>query len=467
MREPVLAVLDIGKTNVKVCAVRAGHHGGDVLVEKRRPNSVVMDGPYPHVDTEGIWQWFKQALAELARDYYVLSIGMTTHGATAACLAGDELALPIADYESDLYQSVSEQYDSLRPPFFETGSPGLTSGLNLGRQLYWLSQTQADAFARVTDILLYPQYWGWRLTGVKAGEVTSLGCHTDLWNPAAGDYSSLVDQLGWRALLAPVQPTGAPLGPVRPELAAELGLPEDCLVLNGIHDSNASLVPHLLTRSEPFSVVSSGTWTVICGLGAPLESLNEQQDMLINVSAYGAAVPTIRFMGGREWETLRGDGQAHLDELPALIEEGVFALPSFSDQGGPFRQLRGRLIGPVERLSGAGKTTLASVYCALMTDHCLRLLNNGGEVVIEGAFAGNDVYMAVLACLCAERNQAVYGSTDSTGTTQGTAMLGQDVNHWPFNAPARTEPPLALRDAILAYAGDWRRWVEQRAAAAA
>lgn len=466
MREPVLAVLDIGKTNVKVCAVRAGHHGGDVLVEKRRPNSVVMDGSYPHVDTDGIWHWFKQALAELARDYYVLSIGMTTHGATAACLAGDELALPIADYESDLYTAVSEPYDALRPAFSETGSPALTSGLNLGRQLYWLAQTQQQDFARVTDILLYPQYWGWRLTGIKAGEVTSLGCHTDLWNPAAGDYSSLVDRLGWRSLLPEVQPTGAPLGPVKAELAEELGLPPDCLVLNGIHDSNASLVPHLLSRAEPFSVVSSGTWTVICGVGAPLENLHEQQDMLLNVSAYGAAVPTIRFMGGREWETLRGDGQAHLDELPSLMASGVFALPSFSDQGGPFRHLRGRLIGPVERLSGAGKTTLASVYCALMTDHCLRLLNNGGDVIIEGAFAANDVYMAVLASLCAQRDQAVYGSTDSTGTTQGTAMLGQDVNHWPFSAPARATAPSELSAAILAYAADWQRWVNERAAAA-
>lgn len=466
MREPVLAVLDIGKTNIKVCAVRAGHHGGEVLVEKRRPNSVRMDGPYPHVDTEAIWQWFKQRLAELAHDYYLLSIGMTTHGATAACLAGDRLALPIADYESDLYSAVSEQYDALRPPFSETGSPGLASGLNLGRQLYWLAQTQKDAFARVTDILLYPQYWGWRLTGVKAGEVTSLGCHTDLWNPAAGDYSSLVERLGWRSLLAEVRPTGAPLGPVKAELAAELGLPPDCMVLNGIHDSNASLVPHLLTRSEPFSVVSSGTWTVICGIGAAPDCLDEQQDMLLNVSAYGAAVPTIRFMGGREWETLRGDGQAQLDELPALITQGVFALPAFSDQGGPFRQWRGRLIGPVERLSGAGKTTLASAYCALMTDHCLRLLNTGGDVVIEGAFAANEVYMAVLASLCAERDQAVFGSTDSTGTTQGTAMLGQDVNHWPFSAPARSEPPASLQADILTYADAWRRWVGERQTAA-
>jgi L-fuculokinase len=31
-----------------------------------------------------------------------------------------------------------------------------------------------------------------------AGEATSLGCHTDLWNPAAQRYSQLVDDMGWQ-----------------------------------------------------------------------------------------------------------------------------------------------------------------------------------------------------------------------------------------------------------------------------
>ena len=42
----------------------------------------------------------------------------------------------------------------------------------------------------------YPQYWAFRLTGVAATEVTSLGCHTDLWNPRAGAFSSLVERDG-------------------------------------------------------------------------------------------------------------------------------------------------------------------------------------------------------------------------------------------------------------------------------
>ncbi|MCE3590562.1 hypothetical protein LXJ59_28655, partial [Escherichia coli] len=66
----------------------------------------------------------------------------------------------------------------------------------------------------------------------------------------------------------------------------------------GIHDSNASLLPHLMTRSSPFSVVSTGTWVVLFAVGGQLDKLDQARDTLANVDAYGKAVPSARFMGG-------------------------------------------------------------------------------------------------------------------------------------------------------------------------
>lgn len=460
MKMPVVAVLDIGKTNVKLGAIRSGSHGGEVLAERRMTNQVMQGVPYPHVDEAGIWAWLKRSLAELAIDYYVESIAITTHGATAACLAGDKLALPILDYESTVCQSVAREYQACRPPFAETGSPHMAVGLNLGTQLFWLSQAYANTFSGVTDILTYPQYWGWRLSGVKVSEATSLGCHTDLWNPHSGDFSTLVDTMNWRSLFPDVAATGETIGSIRPELAQELGLPEDCQIGNGIHDSNASLVPHLLTRSAPFTVVSSGTWTVICGVGADLDGLQEHDDMLVNVNAYGEPVPTIRFMGGREWELLRGAETNTLSDLASVMSKNVLAMPSFVDQGGPFRHHSGTLLGPANTLNETEKTALASAYCALMTHYCLGLLNNTGDVIVEGAFARNEVYLQVLGTLLANPAgdriaQKLWFSTDSTGTTQGTSMLGQNINHWPI-PDARAVPLQPDYQPVLAYAERWR-----------
>jgi hypothetical protein len=146
---------------------------------------------------------------------------------------------------------------------------------------------------------MYPQYWAWRLSGVAASEITSLGCHTDLWQPSRQQYSSLVDRMGWNRLFPPMRPAWTALNTLKPELAARTGLPENCRVLCGIHDSNASLLRHLTVTPAP-AVLSTGTGHRRRP-GAPLDALREQADMLANSDALGHAVPCIRFMGGREF----------------------------------------------------------------------------------------------------------------------------------------------------------------------
>jgi sugar (pentulose or hexulose) kinase len=252
-----VAVVDIGKTNAKVALVDL-----DAMAEiavRKTPNRPAAGGLYPHHDVDAIWSFILGGIA-LGRELKVDAISVTTHGATAALLdPSGRLALPVLDYEHDGPSAVRNDYDAVRPDFDETGSPPLPLGLNLGAQLFWQSRAFPDRFAEVACILMYPQYWAWKLCGVAANEVTSLGCHTDLWNPRSGDFSSLADQMGWRSLFAPVRPATAALGPIRPELAAETGLDPSTPVFCGIHDSNASLLPHLLSRRSPFSVFSTGT----------------------------------------------------------------------------------------------------------------------------------------------------------------------------------------------------------------
>ena len=131
-----------------------------------------------------------------------------------------------------------------------------------------------------------------------------------------------------------------PLGTVRPELAAATGLPTSCRVLAGIHDSNASYLPHLVARTRPFTVLSTGTWIIAMAPGLPLAGLDADADMLADVDARGEPVPTARFMGGREVELVAG-----ADALPtpatradaaAIVADGVMALPSFVAGSGPF-----------------------------------------------------------------------------------------------------------------------------------
>lgn len=415
-----VAVVDIGKTTAKLALVDPA--SGSTLDARTRPNRVLPGPPYPHADVEGLWAFVVEGLAAVARGRDLAGIAVTTHGATAALMAGRELALPVLDYEHGGPDAVAADYDAARPPFAETLSPRLPAGLNLGAQIFWQARTFPEAFARTTAILAYPQYWAWRLSGVVASEVTSLGCHTDLWAPGAARFSSLVSRAGWQGLFPPVLPASRILGPVLGSVAAAAGIDEGTPVVCGIHDSNASLLPWLRRAEAPFTVVSSGTWTIVMTVGGDLGRLDPARDSLANVDALGRPVPTARFMGGREYAALVGEAPAPAGpaDLAAVVAAGVAPLPTFAPGVGPFPAGRGGWLGEPAGLSPAGRTAAADLYLALVTRACLGLAGQGGRIVVEGPLARNALYCGALAALA---GVPVHPSPDATGTAAGAASL--------------------------------------------
>lgn len=452
---PAIAVIDIGKSNAKLALVDRETLN---VITLRVIGNRVLDGPYPHYDVEGLWQWIRQTLKGFAAEAEIESISVTTHGACFALIAGDDLALPVLDYEHSGPEAVNAEYTVARGEFRETLSPSLPNGLNAGRQIYWLSRRFAEAFARVDTILPYPQYWAWRLTGAKASEATSLGCHTDLWNPGSGTYSNLARREGWDQLFPPLRRPWDILGTIRPDIAAETGLPVACRVVVGIHDSNASLLPHLVQHRPPFSVLSSGTWMIALAPGGSLAGLDEKRDCLANVDAFGNAVPSARFMAGREFElmTLGALVDATQTEAADVIAQDIMAMPSFVEGTGPFRSLgrwlkEGAAVDPTT-LSMDQRAAAACLYTALVTETCMALAGADGPVIVEGPFARNGLFLAALA---ARVSRPVFANRDATGTTRGAAML--------TTMPAarattgRIEVPVApLALPLDAYAQRWR-----------
>ena len=445
-----VAVVDIGKTNAKLALVDLDARAE--VAALRQPNRPRTDGPYPHHDVEALWTFLLNGLAALRREHAIDAISVTTHGATAAIVdAQGGLALPVLDYEFDGPDLLRSDYERVRPPFSETGSPALPLGLNLGAQLFWQSRTFPEVFGRAAAILTYPQYWSWRLSGVMASEATSLGCHTDLWNPHAADFSELVDGMGWRRLFPPLRPAAAVLGPILPDIATHTGLDPGTPVINGIHDSNASLLPHLVDRRPPFAVVSTGTWVVAMAIRGRSATLDPARDTLINVSALGAPVPSARFMGGREFEELLADHSREWDEsdLSAVAEEKIMLLPAVVAGSGPFPNRRARWLCPEP--DGGRRFVAVSFYLALMTATCLELVGAEGEIVVEGPFSANEPYLAMLEA--ATGRSIVTNQDGGTGTSIGAAILVRAAEAArPGYAASKPSLSRALRD----YASAWK-----------
>ena len=443
------AILDVGKTNVKVTLVA----GGRVVEQRRRHNEPHPAPPYLHLANDRIWEWTLEQLADLARHASITDIVPVAHGASVAIVDDAGLVLPMLDYEQDV-SDFDADYEKLARDFAATGSPRLPTGHNTGRQLFWLQRKFPAEFARAKAILGYAQYWSFLLSGVAAGELTALGCHTDLWQPRAGDFSALVDKAGWRGLMPPLRKAGDVLGQIRPEIAARTGLTPRCRVRCGIHDSNATFLRWRTSLPEPFTVASTGTWIILLAAGGALPGGGERLDCLGNVDARGNLVPSARCMGGREFEIIKGDA-AEEPEPPAqrlaeLAAKPCFALPAFSDQGGPFAGTRGRYVdGNGNDAIPWRRATLAALYSALMTDLMLDLVQARGPIILDGPFATNDAYVAALAAL--RPRNPVLPSAETQGTSLGAAMLVDPAMHVDVPAPA-TRPDLDLS----LYRARWR-----------
>jgi sugar (pentulose or hexulose) kinase len=452
-------VIDIGKSHAKILMVDGQ---GDVVERHGRDNTSVISAlGYPALDLQGLGDWMTQCLRGSVNTAHCVRAIASTHGAAFVALADDGVAWAPLDYEFDGFapdkdagddetsSALAQAYAQARDDFADTLSPDLPAGLNAARQLYWMQHRHPDAWARTRCLLPYPQFWAWWLSGVCASERSSLGCHTQLWRPNTDSFTELAIAQGWDTLFAPLRSAWDVLGPVRPEVARDLGLPPGCQVHAGVHDSNACLARYLnvheenAAQSKALTVVSSGTWTVLMAPGAPTASLQAGRDMLANVDVLGRATPTARFMGGREFAFFLEDADPNagsLADLQQLIDSKTFAWPAFARQGGPSMEQDEqngwverddqRLQGPLAQwLSPGERSALAALYCAQITAWLVQRLWEGAApqartLVVEGPLAHNPLFLSVLQALLP--GHACHASCDAMeGTARGAWLLSQ------------------------------------------
>jgi sugar (pentulose or hexulose) kinase len=437
-------VVDVGKTHARVSLWT---RDGRCLAKISRANAPAGDGPYTALDTAATAEWLVQSLAQFA-GHPVEAIIPIAHGAAVAGIRGDVLAFAPPDYEWDLPRT---EYAAQRDRFALTGSPALPQGLNLGAQLHALEELLD--FKGVT-LLPYAQYWAWLLSGVAVSEVTSLGCHSDLWVPGEAGFSPLAKRRGWAGRFAPLAKANDVIGTLTPELAALTGLPATTKVFAGLHDSNAALLAargFAEIAEREATVLSTGTWFV--AMRSPqqavdLAALPEQRDCLVNVDVNGQPVPSARFMGGREIELLgeriEGPGLAGLGDV--LVDHAM-VLPSQVPGCGPFPASFGRWINRPE--DPDTRRAAVALYAALMADTALDLIGAAGRLLIEGRFARSEVFVRALASLRPETQ--VYTAASEADVSFGALRLV-----WPDLAPAggltRVEP---LDRDLTAYRAEW------------
>ncbi|EOZ93485.1 Rhamnulokinase RhaK in alpha-proteobacteria [Indibacter alkaliphilus LW1] len=318
----VTAIFDIGKTNKKfflfdqdLKEVYKVYHRLDYIQDE--------DGD----DCESIQaltQWVKQTLKEALAlpQFLVIKLNFTTYGASFVHI--DQMGNPVAP----LYNYLKKYPDVILEQFYkkygpaekfsrETSSPALAM-LNSGLQLYWLKNSKPQTFKKIHRSLHLPQYLSFLFTGKAVSEYTSIGCHTGLWDFAKGDYHHWVKAEGIDRLLPEVVDTTTSFPKTFDRHSMSIGV--------GVHDSSSALLPYLNSNSEPFALLSTGTWAISINPfnASPLTTEELRKDCLHFLSKKGQPIKISRLFIGEEHKV-------QIEKLYAYfqLERGYYKALSF------------------------------------------------------------------------------------------------------------------------------------------
>lgn len=419
----LVAVLDIGKTNLKILVSTAD---GEPVDQVSRAHDFLRSEPYPSIDVDGIIAWLIESLSDLSKRHAIGAIVTTAHGCGAVLVDEAGPVLPMMDYEAATPADIDALYAELAPPFGEVFCATGPGAMQLGKQLLWQSRLDPTSFARARHHLTTAQYVAWRLGGRPASEISQIAAQGHLWDPRERRFSSLVRRQGWERLYPPFARAGEMLGSLAPEAAARTGLAPDTQVLCGVHDSNANLFRYKAAGLSDRTILSTGTWMIGFERTCPLERLDGARAMVSNVDVDGAPVASTLTMTGREYAILAGnaaaDSEAVEQALSDLVARGTLALPSFVEHDGVFRgsARKGHIVGPPPQ-SPAESRALAALYAAFTAHACLDCLGSDAAIVVDGGFATNRAFGRILAALRPAHPVAM--SRQKDGTALGAALL--------------------------------------------
>jgi sugar (pentulose or hexulose) kinase len=326
--------------------------------------------------------------------------------------------------------------------------------LNVGKGIKYAQDTFGNKFNQVKQILNLPQYFSYKLTGIASVDPTYVGCHTYLWDFRENKWSVVVDRLNIRdklpeKLLKPWDKVGN----ISKQVADETGLSPDTMVTTGIHDSNASFLPHIISSDgKDFILNSTGTWCVIMHESEKVHFNRDELGKVVfyNLSAFNSPIKTAIFMGGLEFEAYDSLIQGKAGELctfdaslyeDIILRNECFILPGITRGTGQFPQSSPRVIEhgkiyPYEDIK-SGKTVpecfqdprtafaVLNLSLAIQTKVSLDRVDmrNGLPIYTEGGFSNNEAYNILVGGFYPESD--VFLTNLKEATSFGAALIGK------------------------------------------
>lgn len=422
---PVILIFDVGKTNKKLFLFDESYK--IVHEETFQFEEAIDDDGFPCEDIVSLSSWISTSLARLLTDeeFAIQAINFSGYGASLVYVDQDlKPILPLYNYlkpyPDSLLKSFYKKYGGKQKFSLQTASPVLGS-LNSGLQLYRVKKEKPEIFKKIKYAIHLPQYLSAIITKKAFSEITSIGCHTNMWDFHTNDYHSWIFQENIKSKLPPF---------IRSDECMKISLNNSSFWVGpGLHDSSAALIPYHAAFTDPFMLLSTGTWCISLNPfnNNPLNYNELQRDSLCYLSYEKKPIKASRLFAGYE----------HQQQTKKIAE--YFGLPLEYFDGldyiikDPTRVTEADALFTERRLEEFSEGTEA--YDELIIDIVARqlistnlVLHNSPvkKIFIDGGFSKNKIYMHLMAAVFPKNE--VYSAAIPQASALGAALAIH--KHW-------------------------------------
>lgn len=294
----VIAIFDVGKTNKKIFLFDEKYN--KVFEETIQLKETVDEDGDTCENISLLTEWVKDSYKKLMQlpGFEIKAVNFSAYGASFVHIMKEgKKLLPLYNYLKPYPKNLQDQfyntYGGELKIAKETASP-VAGNLNSGLQLYRIKKQQPAIFETIFSSLHLPQYLSFLITNQQFSDITSIGCHTSLWDFEKHKYHDWVYKEGIDKKLAPVKKGDEIIVLKQLQIIAGIGL----------HDSSAALIPYLLNFIEPFILISTGTWCISLNPfnNSPLTEEELNNDCLCYIQYKGLPVKANRLFAGYEHE---------------------------------------------------------------------------------------------------------------------------------------------------------------------
>ncbi|BBZ22581.1 xylulokinase [Mycolicibacter hiberniae] len=294
------------------------------------------------------------------------------------------------------------------------GVPSPNGDDPVGHMLH-LQHGDPAVFAKARWLLEPVDYLSMCFTGRAVASPASMtgSWLTDNRNPAVLDYDDVLVRLAGvdRAKLPPLLPTGSIIGPVAPEVAAELGISPAAKVVTGSTDMHSAAVGSGAVQPGELHLTISTTSWISCPMPSKKTDVFHQLATVPGLDPSSYLLVDMQDTAGRALEWLRDnvfdgldyDGMTELAAGAPVGSNGVIFTPWLKGERSPVDDRRAR--GGFHNLSLA--TTRADLVRAVLegvaynSRWLLQYLNrfapNSGPIRIIGGGARSDLWCQIMA----------------------------------------------------------------------